>query len=269
MMEHNKVIREEFSKQASSFGDKGLTLSSQDILDWSVRILPLEKEFRVLDVAAGTGHLSRAIAPRVKDVIAIDFTPKMLAYAREEATKSNLTNILIQEGKAEELPYKSECFDLVASRLAIHHFEEPIVQFREMVRVCKPGHRAGVIDLIAPDNINLAETYNRLERLRDPSHTVALSKEQMTNLIQAAGVVVETFEMRNVEVDFQRWVQMTGTGSGNVEMLKEELMKDIGSSSKTGMRPFIKNGDLKFLQVWAVVFGTKRAKRNANKASHR
>lgn len=44
-----------------------------------------------------------------------------------------------------------------------------------------------------------------------------------------------------------------------VEMLKGELMKNLGGSSETGMRPFMKNGDLKFLQVWAVIVGIKRS----------
>ena len=256
-MEHNKVIRREFSKQASSFGDKGLTLSSQDILDWSVGLLPLDKNFRVLDVAAGTGHLSRALAPHVGEVVALDLTPNMLAYAREGAMKNNLINISIQEGRAEELPYKSDCFDLVVSRLAIHHFENPIVQLREMVRVCKPDHRIGVIDLIAPENKRLAKTYNRLEKLRDPSHTFALSKTQMASTFSDVGVVIEKFEIKDVEVDFQKWVRMTGTKPETVESLKEVLMKEINGGSKTGMRPFMKNGDLKFLQVWAVIIGMK------------
>jgi len=256
-MGHNKVIRREFSKQASSFGDKGLTLSSQDILDWSVGLLPLDKNFRVLDVAAGTGHLSRALAPHVREVVALDLTPKMLAYAREETAKSNLTNISIQEGKAEELPYKSDCFDLVVSRMAIHHFEKPKIQLREMVRVCKPDHRIGIIDLIAPENKRLAKTYNRLEKLRDPSHTFALSKTQMENTLSDVGMVIEKFETRDVEVNFQRWVQMTGTKLEAVETLKEVLMKEINGGSKTGMRPLIESGDLKFLQVWAVIIGMK------------
>ena len=256
-MEHNKVVRKEFSKQASRFGDKGLTLSSQNILDWGVELLPLDKDFWVLDVAAGTGHLSRAIAPHAREVVAVDITPKMLDYAREDATKNNLTNISIQEGKAEELPYKSGGFDFIASRLAIHHFEKPMLQLREMVRMCKPDHRIGVIDLIAPKNKRLAETYNRLERLRDPSHTIALSKEQMAKLLSDVGMIIEKFVVRDVEVDFQRWVQMTGTKPEAVEMLKEELLKGISDGSKTGMRPFMKKGDLKFLQVWAVILGIK------------
>ena len=259
-MEHNQIIHREFSKQASSFGDKGLTLSNQDILDWSVNLLPLDEEFQSLDVAAGTGHLSRAIAPHVKGVIAIDITPKMLAYAREETARSKLTNISIEAGEAENLPHKSDCFDLVASRLAIHHFEQPTIQLREMVRVCKPDHRVAVIDLIAPANNSLAETYNRLERLRDPSHTLALSKKQMTRLLSDAGIVVETIEVRDIEVDFQRWVQMTGTKPETVGILKEALSKEVSGGSKTGMRPFMKNGDLKFLQTWSVFVGVKSLK---------
>jgi len=259
-MEHNEVVRKEFSKQASNFGDKGLTLSSQDILDWSMEILPLEKEFRVLDAAAGTGHLSRAIAPRVETVVAIDITPEMLDHARKELIRSNIRNISLQEGSAEYLPYKSDCFDFVVSRLAIHHFENPLIQFREMVRVCKPKHRIGVIDLISPEVKRLVEAYNRLEKLRDPSHVLALTKRQMAKTLTGVGVAVEKIEVRDVEVDFQRWVQMTETKRETVEILQEELQNDINGSAKTGMRPFMKNSALKFLQEWAVIIGTKKPK---------
>lgn len=256
-MDHNRVVRKEFSKQAARFGDQGLTLSSQDLLDWIVDSLPLKKEFRVLDVAAGTGHLSRAIAPRVNEVAAIDLTPAMLAQAREEAARQNLTNIVFEEGNAERLPYETGRFDLVASRLALHHFEKPIIPLREMARVCKPDGRLAAIDLMAPEDPKIAETYNSLERSRDPSHTAALSITQMKALFADAGLAIETLETRNVEVDFQRWTQMTGTAPGVTEALKERLLKDLGADSETGMRPFIRNGALKFLQVWAIVVGKK------------
>jgi ubiquinone/menaquinone biosynthesis C-methylase UbiE len=254
-MKHNKVVREEFSKQASRFGDKELTLSSQDILDWIAGFLPLDKDFRALDVAAGTGHLSRAIAPHVREVTAIDITPAMLAQAREETSRRNLGNIYFIEGSAEQLPYAEGYFDLVLSRLAIHHFEYPILQLREMVRVCKPDHRIGIIDLLAPEDERVAENYNDLERLRDPSHTVALSKTRMKSLLAKAGIVVEEIETRDVEVDFLRWAQMTGTNPETIEFLKEELMKDIDGGSKTGMRPFLESGTLKFLQEWSIMIG--------------
>jgi ubiquinone/menaquinone biosynthesis C-methylase UbiE len=237
-MRHNRIIRREFSKQAPRFGDKGLTVSSPDILEWIVDFLPLNREFRVLDVAAGTGHLGLAIAPHVREVFAID-------------------NISFEEGTAERLPFAADCFDLVVSRLAIHHFENPMIQLREMVRVCKPHHRIGIIDLIAPADEGIASIYNDLERMRDPSHVAALSKIQLEKILTNTGLRVEKFEARDVVVDFLRWVKMTETIPETIEVLKEELMEDINDGSKTGMRPYQENGSLKFLQVWSIIIGTK------------
>lgn len=254
-MKHNQVIQREFSKQASKFGDKGLTLSNQDIFDWIVNLLPLEKGFRVLDVAAGTGLLSRAVAHHVNEVIAIDITPQMLASARAETTRYKLTNISFEQGSAEQLPHAADCFDLVTARLAIHHFENPILQLREMIRVCKPGRTIAIIDLLAPEDRGLAETYNGLERTRDPSHTIALSKTQMGKMLAGAGIAVQNMETRDVQVDFQKWVQMTGTKPESVNRIEQALMKDIHDGSETGMRPFLENDSLKFLQVWSVMIG--------------
>ncbi len=256
-MKHNRIIRREFSKQATRFGDKGLTLSSQDILNWIVETLPLDQDLRVLDVAAGTGHLSRAIAPFVQAVIAMDITREMLNQAHNGNVKSKLANIFLQEGSAEYLPYETNTFDFVTSRLSIHHFENSIVQLREMVRVCKPSHKIGIIDLLSPDDEKISETYNRLERLRDPSHTVALSRKQMESMLAEVGISVEKIELRDVEVDLQRWVEMTETKIETAKVIREELRKDIDGGSPTGMRPFMKNRELKFLQVWSVIVGTK------------
>ena len=256
-MEHNRVIQSEFSKQASSFGDQGLTLSSQEILGWIVGNLPFQENYRVLDVAAGTGHLSRAIAPHVDEVVAIDITPEMIEQARHETARMGLENIRINEGDALVLPYQDNAFDMVVSRLAIHHFEKPGNQLREMVRVCKVGKAVGVVDLLSPEDGNVAKTYNDLERLRDPSHTIAMSKSGMARLLIESGLVINTIDIQDVEVDFQRWVQMTGTDPETIETLQSELLKDIEDGTRTGMRPFIKDGVLKFIQIWSVVIGKK------------
>ena len=90
-MSHDETVRREFARQAGRFGQAGLTLSSQEYLAWMVGQLPLESGFRVLDVAGGTGHLARAIAPHVREVVAVDMTPEMLAECRAEAEASGLS----------------------------------------------------------------------------------------------------------------------------------------------------------------------------------
>lgn len=256
-MEHNEIIRREFSKQAASFDKSGLTLSSQEYLSWMVDILPLQSGFRVLDVAAGTGHLSRAIAPHVQQVIAIDMTQEMLREARKAAAGACIENILFEEADAAALPYQDNSFEMVLSRFAIHHFEKPELQLKEMVRVCRPEHIVGIIDLLSPVDEDLIAPYNRLERLRDPSHTVALTESELTKAMRISGLSVQQIATRDISVDFERWTEMTGRDQQTKRAIRGELEREIAGDCKTGMRPHVEGGKLKFLQVYCVVTGTK------------
>ena len=268
-MEHHETIRKEFSKQAARFGDKGLTLSSQEYLAWMVDILPLRAHFRVLDVATGTGHLSRAIAPRVRQVVAMDMTPEMLEEARKEAARAGLDNILFEEGDAATLPYNDSSFDMVVTRLAIHHFQEPELQIRDMVRVCKPDHTVGIIDLLSPSDEALIAPYNRLERLRDPSHTFALTKEQLIKRMEVSGLLVSGIDTRDISVSFESWVGMTGVDQPTIDVIKRELEADIAGGHTTGMRPYMKGGKLNFLQMWSVAVAAKPSNKAAALHSRR
>ena len=256
-MDHNETIRQEFAKQASWFGEKGLTLSSQEYLAWMVEKLPLQDHFRALDVAAGTAHLSCAIAPHVQHVIAFDMTPEMLDEARHAIASKGLQNVRCEEGDAGRLPYADNCFDLVVSRLALHHFAAPQVQLGEMVRVCKPGHMVGAIDLLSPEDESLRERYNHLERLRDPSHATALTGTQAIGSMEEAGLSMTLVDTRDIPVDFNQWVTMTGTDPQTTATIRQALEQELDGGPATGMRPYQERGVLGFLQVWAVMVGTK------------
>ncbi len=70
MDQHYKNVTDTFARQAPKFENRELTLARRDYLSWMVEVLDLQPEFAVLDVAAGTGHLSRAMAPLVSTVLA-------------------------------------------------------------------------------------------------------------------------------------------------------------------------------------------------------
>src|SRR3989441_835768 len=82
---HQETVRREFGKQARHFAEAGLTLSNEDYLRWMVDVLAPAPHWQVLDVAPGTGHLPRALAPRVRRGTAVDLTPAMLAGGRRPA----------------------------------------------------------------------------------------------------------------------------------------------------------------------------------------
>ena len=135
--------------------------------------MPGEAEEHVLDVGGGTGHLARAYATVVALAVVVDLTPEMLAVGKANCDVHGQRNVLFVCANAASLPFLAESFDLVVSRLAVHHFERPMLQIAEMARVCRPGGRVGIIDLIAAEPA-LCAAQDRLERMRDPSHTRAL-----------------------------------------------------------------------------------------------
>ena len=137
-------------------------------------------------------------------MVALDATEAMLTEAMAKAEEENLFNIKFINGDATSLPFSDSSFGLVTSRLAIHHFTKPRPILNEMARVTAPGGRVVLVDLIASEDqeqvrfesgvryqSEQADTHNRLERLRDPSHTSALSITDLSSLVGQAGLILE------------------------------------------------------------------------------
>jgi ubiquinone/menaquinone biosynthesis C-methylase UbiE len=258
-MDQHEIVKAAFARQAAGFGARGLTLSREDHLAWMVATLAPAAGARVLDVAGGTGHLARALAPRVREVTVIDLTPEMLAEGRRAAAAAGLGNVAFLEGRAEALPFADSDFDLVACRFAIHHLAEPLPVVREMVRVCRPGGRVALIDLTAPAAPDLARSYDRIERLRDPSHCRALPPAELEGLLVAAGLTSVASTRREVEVELGPWAALTGTPPEILEQIRSELRAELAGGAATGMRPFDRDGTLMFRQTWQISLGIRPA----------
>ena len=256
-LSHLNKIRKTFSEQAKGLGNTSLTLAREGYLKWMIELLPIAPHYEVLDVAAGAGHLSRAIAPLVKKVTAIDVTPEMLAEGNKEARKAVIQNIVFKVGNAESLPFEGDAFDLVVSRFAIHHFTEPSRPLAEMARVCKPSGFVGIIDMVAPQDTEMAQKYNYWEQVRDPSHTLALSPEAFAGLISGAGLAQARCDSREIEIDVDRWINLTKPGEKAIKEIREAIEQDIAGKGPTGLRPFVQDDDFKFWQTWMIVVGKK------------
>src|SRR4051812_46954748 len=124
-MDHILRTRSEFAKQAESFNDPQHTLGDHQLMEWIVQTVQPSALEDVLDVAAGTVVLGCALAKHAKKVTAIDASQALLEVGCRAATEAQLTNIEFLIGDVEKLPFHGGEFDLVVSRLAIHHFFNP------------------------------------------------------------------------------------------------------------------------------------------------
>jgi SAM-dependent methyltransferase len=98
---------------------------------------------KVLDLAAGTGEPAISLASRVApggQVTALDLSAELLEIASGRARERKLTNLVIQQADAHELPFPDNIFDLVTSRFGVMFFETKALH--EARRVLKPGARA-------------------------------------------------------------------------------------------------------------------------------
>jgi SAM-dependent methyltransferase len=184
---HQDLIRDQFTRQATVF-NAAAPIASEDGLSMIVAAGRPGPNDRVLDVACGGGLVARAFAPHVRHATGIDVTPAMLDQARKAAAEKGLANISWDQGDVTTLPYADGAFTIVATRFSFHHFIEPLAVLKEMVRVCAPGGRIVVVDSCPSEDTAKAAAFNRLELLRDPSHTRALPLSEMKSLFTAAGL---------------------------------------------------------------------------------
>jgi ubiquinone/menaquinone biosynthesis C-methylase UbiE len=99
---------------------------------------------RVVDVAAGPGTLALELAPRVKEVIAIDFSERMVSELLRAATLANLGNLQAVVGDGQALPFGDNEFDAGFSMFGLMFFPDRPRGWGELYRVLKPGAGAVV-----------------------------------------------------------------------------------------------------------------------------
>ena len=93
---------------------------------------------RILELAAGTGALTRELAVRIPDVevVATDISPAMIEKAQHLIKRPNVT---FGVADATNLPYPDGSFDVVTSQFGAMFFPERVTAFRHVHRVLRDG----------------------------------------------------------------------------------------------------------------------------------
>jgi SAM-dependent methyltransferase len=181
---HDAVTRWSFGQQIGLFAGPDAVFARRlpSALSW---LGQLDDTMIVLDVACGAGHVAELAARQVRQAVGVDVTPAVLSLGADRVRQAGLTNVLLQQGRASDLPFVDGSFDLVFCRGALHHFPEPAAAVAEMVRVCRPGGRVSVSDMTVPAGVE-RQAFDRLHRLVDPSHVGVLTEKELTELVEAA-----------------------------------------------------------------------------------
>jgi ubiquinone/menaquinone biosynthesis C-methylase UbiE len=220
---HQADIVKQFSKQAIPFTQVPGHYDAMRIL---LEMSGVDHDDEVLDVACGPGMVACEFAQQAKHVTGIDITPAMIAQAQKRQREQELTNLDWAVGEAVPLPYGDNRFSLVITRYSFHHLLSPEKALAEMIRVCKPGGRVLVADVAVEPEKSAA--YDRLEILRDPSHTHALTKDEFAGLFGRSGLGACRRSAYDVEIELEAQLKASFPNPGDEPVIRKMVTEDVG-----------------------------------------
>lgn len=152
-----------------------------------------------LDVATGGGHVARRFRDAGLEVVSLDpaqgMEPDVVA-------------------PAEQLPFDDASFDVVACRVAAHHFEEVRAAVREMARVSR--------DLVlVSDNLFVDEESEEADRVRDASHVRNYTEAEWRSFFADAGLEVEQAHTYVHPVLLEPWLERAGCKGKDAERVRQ------------------------------------------------
>lgn len=169
-------------------------------------LLDLSGDERALDVGAGVGALAFALAPNVRDVVAIELDEELAARARADAP----ANVEVVVGDGEHLPFESFSFDFAGTLRVLHHTRRPELLVAELARVTKPGGTILVVDQLAPADPLAALDLTRFEHARDPSTTRVLADADLRGLFDSNSLVLRRELVTREPRDLDAYLDLAG-----------------------------------------------------------
>jgi ubiquinone/menaquinone biosynthesis C-methylase UbiE len=250
---HNEIIVSQFTKQAIPFSQMAQH-SNHDGLGLMFELSDPQLEDNVLDVACGPGIIACEFANKVNQVTGIDITPAMIEEARKLQRERKIGNVVWKIGDVTKLPFEDDSFSLVITRYSFHHMINQMQVLEEMKRVCKPNGKILIIDVTpARDKI---EAYNNVEKLRDGSHTGALTFDTLKRLMCEAGLVKLKSKHHKLEMGLENILKSSFTNPDDVPRIRELFKKDV-LIDNLGMKSHMKNDEIFFYFPISMIVGTK------------
>jgi SAM-dependent methyltransferase len=158
-----------------------------------------------LDVGSGGGHVARRLREAGLEVVTLDPAPGM---------KANV------QAFAEDLPFADASFDVVACRVAAHHFADVAGAARELARVAADR-------VLVVDNLFMGEAAEEAERLRDPSHVRTYSEPEWRRLLEGAGLRLDDVRVLEHPIDVAAWLDRAGCAGDDAARVRELLADRI------------------------------------------
>lgn len=239
----------------------------------ALRLADLRPSSRIVDVAAGPGTLTRLAARAGHDVVAIDFSPLMIAELQGRLRAEGLSSqVDARQGDGQRLAFADASFDAGFSMFGLMFFPDRDAGLRELFRVVRPGTPVIVSSWGSPDRFPhtevafaaMAELFSRPNS--QPARAPLAREEDCIAEMSAAGfeaVVVHevTYESQFASMK-EYWAEMTRTSVPFAlckEMLGEVEWEDVSTSILDRLQAAFGDGVQTVKMPANVIVGRRRA----------
>jgi ubiquinone/menaquinone biosynthesis C-methylase UbiE len=250
MDDQRETVRREFARQASNFEAEGSLFRHGGILGWIAGHVEVPPGARILDVAGGTGQLGRHLATDGATAVIVDLTDEMLAAGMRSVQDKGRDDVVFVRGDATDLPFPDDQFDVVVSRFALHHTDDPGRAIEEMTRVCRPEGSVTLMDMVSG-----GEHHDELERLRDPSHTRALPEDELRAALGAVGRETKEEAEWEQALPLEPWLDQAETPDEARDRIRAAIEEEADGGAPTGLRATRTDDGLTITQRWLLVGG--------------
>lgn len=154
--EKRRYVQAMFARMAGHYDTMNRILSLGRDMAWRRTLVEranVPEGGLVLDVAAGTGDVTRLLAERTsaRRVVGLDFTLPMLRIAQWKLGRSDgASRVVLVQGDGLRLPFPDETFDSVTSAFALRNAVDVAALFAEMWRVLRPCGRVACMEICKP-----------------------------------------------------------------------------------------------------------------------
>ncbi len=249
--EHERTIIQQFTQQAIPFVELP---AHADAIDALIAMSKVNAHDTVLDVACGPGLVACEFARFAQHVTGIDITPKMIEEAQKRQQALSLNNIDWRQGSALPLPYPDNHFSMVITRYSFHHFINPRALLDEMIRVCQPKGTLLIADVALPTPHT--KLYDRMEKLRDPSHVHALSQQEWEDLLQSSGLNHLQKSEYKVHLELEAQLKASFPDKNDVDEIRQIFLHDV-TAQQLGIDTRMENHQIHFSYPISIFVGTK------------
>ncbi len=254
-MDHIERTKQEFTRQAANFSASA-AITDRRLTQRIVEATGAGATTLALDVACGPGIIVAELAAVAREVVAFDLTSKMLVKARERCDKAGRRNVVFKEGSATNLPFPDDTFDVVVTRLSIHHFQEPRKVLGEMKRVTKNDGVLVIADIVSSEIGEKSELQNALEVLRDPSHVCMYPLSALTSFMTGASLKIEKQDTWDQPREFEEWARIVEDPE-RIGPLRTIMRALARAGEDAGIGLSATSGPISFFHRWHLIVARK------------